>query len=207
MTNKGEETMAWNLSGRGLEICSCKTFCPCWLTADVEPDEGWCAAVLAWDSEEGSSDGVDLAGAKFALVADWPANFHKGGGKARLYIDTATNAEQQAEIRAIFEGNKEGPVPALWSAIIDEWLSPSIVDINIDWDQKTVAIANVGKSKMKSLTDADGNQTHIYNSLSQVALGINRMDLMSVEGESWADPELRNWNTADGVHFDFSWEN
>ena len=30
--------MAWNLSGRGLEMCSCKTFCPCWLTADVEPD-------------------------------------------------------------------------------------------------------------------------------------------------------------------------
>ncbi len=45
--------MAWNLSGRGLEICSCKTFCPCWLTADVEPDEGWCSAVLAWDSTEG----------------------------------------------------------------------------------------------------------------------------------------------------------
>ncbi len=54
--------MAWNLSGRGLEICSCKTFCPCWLTADVEPDEGWCSAVLAWDSTEGGSDGVDLAG-------------------------------------------------------------------------------------------------------------------------------------------------
>ena len=46
--------MAWNLSGRGLEICSCKTFCPCWLTADVEPDEGWCSpwrslALRRWD--------------------------------------------------------------------------------------------------------------------------------------------------------------
>ena len=44
--------MAWNLSGRGLEICSCKTFCPCWLTADVEPDQGWCSAVLVWDSTD-----------------------------------------------------------------------------------------------------------------------------------------------------------
>ncbi len=65
--------MAWNLSGRGLEMCSCKTFCPCWLTADVEPDEGWCAAVFVWDGKEGSSDGVDLAGRALRLnVADKP---------------------------------------------------------------------------------------------------------------------------------------
>ena len=58
---------------------------------------------------------------------------------------------------------------------------------------------------MHSLTDADGNQAHIYNSLSQVALGIDRMDLMTVEEASWADPELRNWKVADGVNFDFAW--
>jgi hypothetical protein len=81
--------MAWSLSGRGLEICSCKTFCPCWLTADVVPDEGWCSAVFAVDSKEGSSGGVDLAGVKLALVADWPGNFHHGNGKARLYFDPA----------------------------------------------------------------------------------------------------------------------
>ena len=28
------------VQGQGLEICSCKIFCPCWLTADVEPDQG-----------------------------------------------------------------------------------------------------------------------------------------------------------------------
>ena len=197
--------MAWNLSGRGLEICSCKIFCPCWLTADVEPDEGWCSAVFAWDSKEGRSGGVDLARVKFALVADWPANFHKGGGKARLYIDTKSSADQQAELQAIFEGQKEGSVPALWNAVIDEWLSPSVVDIGIDWDQKKVAVANIGEAKLKSLTDAEGNQAHIYNSVSQVAIGINRMDLMAVEGSPWADPDLRDWNVADGVSFEFVW--
>ncbi|MCH9054249.1 MAG: DUF1326 domain-containing protein [Proteobacteria bacterium] len=197
--------MAWNISGRGLEICSCKTFCPCWLTADVEPDEGWCSAVFAWDSKEGRADGVDLAGVKFALVTDWPGNFHKGGGKGRLYVDSATNANQQAELRAIFEGKKEGPVPALWSAAIDEWLPLSVVDISIDWNQKKVAVANVGEATMKSLTDAAGNQTHMYNSLAQVAFGIDRMDLMTVEGKPWADPDLRNWKVADGVNFEFAW--
>lgn len=197
--------MAWELSGRGLEICSCKTFCPCWLTADAEPDEGWCSAVLAWDCQAGSSEGVDLANARFAIVADWPANFHKGDGKARLYIDSSTSAEQQAEIKGIFEGNKDGPIPALWSAVIDEWLPHTVADISIDWDQKKIAVGAVGEATMHSLTDANGNQTHIYNSLSQVALGIDRMDLNTVEEASWADPDLRNWKVADGVNFDFAW--
>ena len=96
-------------------------------------------------------------------------------------------------------------MPALWSAVIDEWLPPSVVDISIDWDQKKVAVANVGEATMTSLTDADGNQAHIYNSVSQVALGIDRMDLMMVEGSPWADPDLRNWKVADGVNFEFAW--
>lgn len=96
-------------------------------------------------------------------------------------------------------------MPALWSAAIDEWLPPSVVDISIDWNQKKVAVANVGEATMKSLTDADGNQTHMYNSLAQVAFGIDRMDLMTVEGTPWADPDLRNWKVADGVNFEFAW--
>jgi len=197
--------MSWNVAGRGLEICSCKTFCPCWLTPDVEPDEGWCGAVLAWDCNEGNSEGVDLAGVKFAMVAEWPENFHKGGGKARLYVNNGTNGDQLAEIQSIFEGQKEGPVPALWSAIIDNWLTPSTVDISIDWDQNKISIGDVGEATLTSLTDADGNQTHMYNSVSQTALGIDRMDLMTVEGTPWSDPEIREWNVGDAVNYDFTW--
>ena len=89
--------MAWNLAGRGLEICSCKTFCPCWLTPDVEPDEGWCSAVLAWDGKEGKSNGVEFAGVKFAMVADWPANFHQGGGIA---ASDETHTVSRADLEA-----------------------------------------------------------------------------------------------------------
>jgi len=196
--------MTWNVSGRGIEICSCKVFCPCWLTPDVEPDEGWCSAVFAWDAKEGICDGAELAGVKFGMVADWPGNFHEGGGKARLYVDGASSTDQQNALQAIFEGKKEGPVPALWSAVIDEWLMPAVADISIDWERKTIAVANVGEAEMKSLTDADGNQAHIYNSVSQVAIGIDRLNLMTVKG-TWSDPEIREWKAGDAVHFDFSW--
>ena len=164
--------------------------------------------MFAWECTDGASDGgVDLAGVKFAMLADWPGNFHHGGGKARLYIDPTASAEQQAAIRAIFEGDVEGPVPALWSAIMGEWLSPSVTEINIDWDQNTIAIGTVGETKLTALTDGSGNPVHLHNSVSQVAIGIDRLNLMTVEGPSGADPDLRAWNAADGVNFEFSWAN
>ena len=94
---------------------------------------------------------------------------------------------------------------ALWSAVIDEWLPPTDGDVSIDWDRKRIAIENVGEATMTHLTDADGNPAHIYNSVSQVAIGIDRMDIMAVEGTSWADPSLRTWNVADAVSFEFAW--
>jgi hypothetical protein len=204
-TLKGE-IMAWSLSGRGLEMCSCKTFCPCWLTADVQPDEGWCASVFALECSEGVSDkGVNFAGAKFAMLADWPGNFHHGNGKARLYFDPTVSAEQQTAIKAIFEGGVEGPVPALWSAAISEWLTPAVSEVDINWDQNTVSIAGVGESTMTALTDGSGNPVHMHNSVSQVAIGIDRLNLMAPDGAPWADPDLHKWNAADGVNFEFSW--
>jgi hypothetical protein len=158
------------------------------------------------ECSEGVSDkGVGLAGVKFAMLADWPGNFHHGDGKARLYIDPAVSAEQQDAIKAIFEGEVEGPVPALWGAVINEWLPPSITEIDIDWDQNTVAIANVGKTTMTALTDSDGNPVHMHNSVSQVAIGVDRLNLMDVDGAPWADPDLREWTAADGVNFEFRW--
>ena len=68
-----------------------------------------------------------------------------------------------------------------------------------------MVIDNVGEATMSHLTDADGNPAHIYNSVSQVALGVDRMDLMTVEGSPWADPDLRTWTVADAVSFDFAW--
>ena len=164
--------MARSLSGRGLEMCSCKTFCPCWLTADVQPDEGWCASVFALECSEGVSDkGVNFAGARFAM----------------------------------FEGAVEGPVPALWSAAISEWLTPAVSEVDINWDQNTVSIAGVGESTMTALTDGSGNPVHMHNSVSQVAIGVDRLNLMAVDGAPWADPDLHNWNAADGVNFEFNW--
>ncbi len=106
---------------------------------------------------------------------------------------------------SIFGGKKGGVVPALWNTVIDEWLTPSVVDINIDWDDKNLAMSSIGEAKMTPLTDADGNQTHMFNSVSQVAIGIKKLNLMSVVTPTIVDPDLRTWTAKDGVNFDFTW--
>ena len=30
--------MAWQVTGRSMEMCNCKQFCPCWLGPEGEPD-------------------------------------------------------------------------------------------------------------------------------------------------------------------------
>ena len=82
--------MAWKVSGRSLDLCSCKMWCPCWLGPEIEPDEGWCAHTFGYEIQQGNSDGVELSGTTVALTGEWPANFYLGGGKARLYIGQAT---------------------------------------------------------------------------------------------------------------------
>src|SRR5262249_19885483 len=54
---EGVSIMAWQLSGRSVELCSCKMFCPCWLGPEGQPDQGWCGSALAFDIQRGSSDG------------------------------------------------------------------------------------------------------------------------------------------------------
>ena len=72
-------------------------------------------------------------------------------------------------------------------------------------DNKTLAVANVGQSEMKSLTDADGVQAQMTNSVTQIAFGYGPLDLMTVDRSTWTDPDLRDWTPGDAIHFDFEW--
>src|ERR1700746_1830663 len=99
--HKEAKAMAWQLSGRSMELCSCKLLCPCWLGPEGVPDQGWCGGALGFDIERGSSDGVDLSGTRVALAAEWQGNFFDGNGTARLYISDTANAEQRRELEMI----------------------------------------------------------------------------------------------------------
>ncbi len=198
--------MSWQVSGRAVELCSCEQFCPCWISAEVVPDQGWCSGILGFDVREGSSEGVDLANTTVVLIADWPGNFHAGGGKARLYLDESASEDQRREIDAIFGGKKEGFLSEVWDAVIDEWLPTQTGKVHMGWDENpTVKVTDVSDATLVPVTDGAGQPTVITGSMSQTALHLGSMQLASSKGSHCADPDLREWQGLDGVIYDFNW--
>jgi hypothetical protein len=103
--------MAYSLEGRLLEVCDCKTLCPCWVGDD--PDNGTCKGALSWHFDKGNIDGVDVSGLTFALLCDIPGNILKGNWKVIAYVDEKASKAQEEAILAVYTGKKGGPVADL----------------------------------------------------------------------------------------------
>ncbi len=198
--------MTWQVSGRSLDLCSCKMWCPCWLGPEIEPDEGWCAHTFGFEIRQGSSDGVDLSGTTVAFTGEWPANFYAGGGRARLYIGDTTSKDQRRELEAIFSGKKGGPLEVLWGAVIDEWLPTMVAGVAISWGENPVLSVNgIGQATMKPLSNGAGIPTIVTGAMSQAGLQIESMNLASSAGSQWSDPDFRNWQGSSGNIHEFDW--
>jgi hypothetical protein len=100
--------MAYLLEGRLLEVCTCKTLCPCWVGED--PDFGTCDGTLCWKIDKGTIDGVNVSGLTFALLCHIPGNILKGNWKVVAYVDEKATQQQQEMILAVWTGKKGGPI-------------------------------------------------------------------------------------------------
>jgi hypothetical protein len=198
--------MSWQISGRSMELCSCKALCPCWLGPEGEPDQEWCAAIFGFDIETGNSDGVDLVGTKMVLMAHWPENFFSGNGSARLYIDEGANSDQQQELEAIFSGKKGGVLEGLWGAVLSTWHPSRISKINIQWgDNPEVSVNGIGQATLKPFKDGAGNTATLSGAAGQAAFQIESMNLADSRASSWADPDLGNWEGDSATLHNFNW--
>ncbi|MEM7022595.1 MAG: DUF1326 domain-containing protein [Pseudomonadota bacterium] len=198
--------MAWRITGKSTEFCSCKLMCPCWLGPDGEPDEGWCAGGFGFDIETGNSDGVDLGGTRVALAAHWPGNFFGGNGTARLYLDTHASEQQRRELEAIFGGHKGGMFEAVFGGVISSWLPAQATKVDIQWGQTpSVTVGDVGNAQLVPIEDGAGNPTRVTGAAAQGALQYNGMQLASAKGSRWADPDMQAWEADSGTLHNFDW--
>src|SRR5687768_8322396 len=62
----------WRMSGTYIEFCNCDPGCGCNFRGVPSSPEGNCEAVLTHVIDEGSFDGVDLAGARVSWALWWP---------------------------------------------------------------------------------------------------------------------------------------
>lgn len=200
--------MTWQISGRSLDLCSCKMWCPCWLGPEIEPDEGWCAHTFGFEIRQGNSDGVNLSGTKAALTGEWPANFFLGGGRARLYLDENASEEQRNELEAILNGTKNGHLKSLWEATVDEWLPARVAKITISWgDKPALSVHEFGQATMQPISNGIGQSTIVSGAMSQAGLQIESMILASSAGSLWSDPDFRSWEGSSGNIHEFDWKN
>lgn len=102
----------YRLRGAFFEACDCYPVCPCWMGNN--PDEGQCTGIFAWDIEEGTIDGVDVAGLRAVSVSH-----HTGfrGDEARqrvvLLIDDVATQRQSDALVAVLTGSLGGPLREL----------------------------------------------------------------------------------------------
>ncbi len=198
--------MTWSVRGRSLELCNCRMFCPCWLTAEGEPDQGWCGGVLAFEVVDGASDGVDLSGGKAEASIDWPGNFWAGGGTGRLYVDDRADAAQRRELEAIFGGRKGGPLGNVLPTVVTTWLPTEFTDITVHWDEPTsLRVGRFGEATLSRLRDGAGQTTTVQGAAALTAFGMTTMELASSKGSGWHDPDLREWEGDSGTLHDFTW--
>ena len=110
--------MAWNLKGQVVIACNCDYGCPC--NFNARPTSGKCEGGWTWHVEEGSYDGVDLAGLNFSVYVNWPGAIHEGDGEAVILIDERADDDQRAAIETLVSGSVGGP----WGIL--GWTWPTI---------------------------------------------------------------------------------
>ena len=103
--------MAYALEGQLLEVCTCKTLCPCWVGED--PDGGTCDGTLAWKIESGSINGVDVSGLTLCVLAHIPGNILQGNWRAVVYVDDRASPAQKQALLDVWTGKLGGPVADL----------------------------------------------------------------------------------------------
>ncbi len=186
--------MAWQLSGQMAESCSCKMLCPC-IFGPAEPDQGWCSGALAWDIQQGNSDGVNLAGTTVALALDLPGDYVSGNGTGRIYIGDSANADQRRELEAIFTGQKGGAFSAL-SALLSKVLPVQTTSISITTGESpAVRVGSIGQILLQRVKTESGRQATVNDAPLLEVFGIASTDLARGDGSRWSDPDMRSWSS------------
>jgi hypothetical protein len=113
--------VAWSLSGRYFENCTCDVVCPCTASLALGADYDRCQVVLVFHVDQGEIDGVDVSGLTVAAIGDTPKVMTDGNWRLGMLIDDAASDDQAAKLGAVFGGELGGPMEGL-APLIGEML-------------------------------------------------------------------------------------
>ncbi len=162
--------MAYRLQGSLLEVCTCKILCPCWVGED--PDLGDCKSAMAWHFDEGTIDGVDVAGRTIGLACFIPGNVLDGNWRVTMFIDDVATEEQAEAIQAVYSGDKGGPIVDLIQ-LVGEVTSVERVPIvfNVVEGKGTLKLGDVAHAELEPYRSATGEVTTLTNTVFSTVPG------------------------------------
>ena len=185
--------MAWTMNVDLIESCSCAAMCPC-ILGPAKPDQGWCSGVFGVTITDGSSEGVDLSGAKLVIHFELPGDFLGGIDKGKLYLDSSLSDEQRAELDAIFHGERGG----LWGGMreaVAEWLPSGVTDVSIsNGGSPSVSVEGIGQVSLQPIALEDGSPTVLNGAPILGAFSIDKAQL-AFATTSFSDPDMRSWES------------
>ena len=167
-------------------------------------DQGWCDGALLVRIQEGSSDGVALAGRTVALAMDLPGpTMFDGNGTLRLYIDDGATPQQILELEGILTGARGGPTERLASIISKVPPSQRVaIRVQEDGDSLIATVGDFGQIQANPLTSETGKPVIMETA------GPMRLDKVQVapSASRWSDPDLpRRFETKSGGVGNFVW--
>ncbi len=162
--------MAYRLQGSLLEVCTCKILCPCWVGED--PDLGDCKSAMAWHFDQGTIDGVDVAGRTIGLACFIPGNVLEGNWRVTMFIDDGATEEQAEAIQAVYSGDKGGPIVDL-IGLVGEVTSVERVPIvfNVVEGKGTLKLGDVAHAELEPYRSATGEVTTLTNTVFSTVPG------------------------------------
>jgi len=168
----------WRIAGTYLEFCNCDPGCGCNFRGVPSSPEGNCQALLSHVIGEGSSDGLDLAGAKVSWALWWPGAIHDKGGRGRAYID-AQDDEQFEALSGIWRGEEGYGLFEIFNSTLDETtaVERATIDLTLDGKRSRVKIGGVTDNQMTPLT----------NPVTGVE---NEVRIVKTAGFIWRDGEI-----------------
>jgi hypothetical protein len=102
---------SWRVAGQYLESCNCDAVCPCRMSGGVpggRSTHGECFGVLSWHIEDGTFDGLGLAGLSVAMACRYHDDEPGSPWTLVLYVDENASIEQRGALAAIFLGRAGG---------------------------------------------------------------------------------------------------
>ena len=162
--------MAYHLQGSLLEVCTCKILCPCWVGED--PDFGDCKSAMAWHFDQGTIDGVDVAGLTIGLAVYIPGNVLDGNWRVTMFIDDGATDEQAEAIQAVYSGDKGGPIVDLIQ-LVGEVTSVERVPIvfEVVEGKGTLKLGDVAHAELEPYRSATGEVTTLTNTVFSTVPG------------------------------------